>query len=379
MALERQLKRWMAAGLIDAGQAERIRSFEKRAARPTLLYAVTGLGGLAMAIGLVSIVAANWDVIPGRLKLALDLGGVAALSYGVLRWIEGGRAWLRETGILVLYGLVLASIALVGQVYQLGGSASVALGAWSLLTFLLMAQGRSTTVGLAWLGGLLATYVAALLELAERLPEASHLALLAAYWAPLVCIAAGRSRWLQRARPHYASVLRGAGFAQLVLSSSAATLGFYEGRRLDTGWSWLGVAVSLAGTAWLSARSREAPAGRASGWLLWAAFLVAHVPLVMPHGDWSVAAALAFIALWWMVAVAAYRAGRGALLHVATALIGLRLLIAYFEVFGSLLGTGVGLVTGGLLTLLMAWIWARKRRELERELPPRAPAVEESP
>jgi uncharacterized membrane protein len=43
-------------------------------------------------------------------------------------------------------------------------------------------------------------------------------------------------------------------------------------------------------------------------------------------------------------------------------------LIVYFEVFGSLLDTGLGLVTGGLLTLLLIWFWARKRREFDREL-----------
>jgi hypothetical protein len=44
------------------------------------------------------------------------------------------------------------------------------------------------------------------------------------------------------------------------------------------------------------------------------------------------------------------------------------LLGIYFEVFGTLLDTGVGLVLGGLLTLLVTWFWARKRRDFDREL-----------
>jgi uncharacterized membrane protein len=378
MALERQLKRWTLAGLIDAGQAERIRAFEKEGTRPALLYAITGLGGLAMAIGLVSIVAANWDIIPGRLKLALDLACVAAVGYGVLHGMRRGRPWLRETSILVMYGLVLASVALIGQVYQLGGNAAAALGAWSVMTFLLMAQGRSISLGFAWLAGLEATYIAGLFELVDFYPEAGQLALLASYWVPLACLAIGRSAWVQRVRPHYASVFSAAGWAQLLLSSSAATLGFYEGRAVEPDWSWLAVVMSLAGTAWLWATSEKTPAGRASRWLLVVAFVVAHVPLTVPHGEWPVAAAVAFIGLWWVVAIAAYRAGRGAVLHVATAIIGVRLLITYFEVFGSLLDTGVGLVTGGLLTLLMTWFWARKRRELESELPRRPRSAEEA-
>jgi uncharacterized membrane protein len=52
------------------------------------------------------------------------------------------------------------------------------------------------------------------------------------------------------------------------------------------------------------------------------------------------------------------------LFHALTALLALRILVVYFEVFGSLLDTGVGLVTGGLLTLLIAWFWQKKVRKL---------------
>ena len=142
--IEKRLARWVAAGLLDADQAERIAAFERERGKPVFLYAVAGLGGLAIAIGLVSIVASNWDAIPGRLKLAIDLVMVGGLGYGVSRWDRSGPGWAREAGILVLYGLVVASIALIGQVYQLGGKAHEALAVWSALTALLMTRGRSS-------------------------------------------------------------------------------------------------------------------------------------------------------------------------------------------------------------------------------------------
>jgi hypothetical protein len=37
-------------------------------------------------------------------------------------------------------------------------------------------------------------------------------------------------------------------------------------------------------------------------------------------------------------------------------------------VFGSLLDTGVGLLTGGVLTLLIAWFWQKKMRQLGRSV-----------
>ena len=66
----------------------------------------------------------------------------------------------------------------------------------------------------------------------------------------------------------------------------------------------------------------------------------------------------------------AHQAGLINTLNFATAVIGIRILIVYFEVFGSLLGTGVGLVTGGVLTLGLVWLWVRKRRAFARELTP---------
>ena len=49
-------------------------------------------------------------------------------------------------------------------------------------------------------------------------------------------------------------------------------------------------------------------------------------------------------------------------------MIGLRILAIYFEVFGTLLDTGLGLVSGGALTLALVWLWTRKRKQFAREL-----------
>ena len=76
----------------------------------------------------------------------------------------------------------------------------------------------------------------------------------------------------------------------------------------------------------------------------------------------------ALCALWLVVAWSAHHARDPRLLNVATAMIGMRILAIYFEVFGTLLDTGVGLVSGGLLTLGLVWLWARKRKQFEREL-----------
>ncbi len=371
MPLERQLKRWLAADLVDSEQAQRIAAFEKERGRPLFLYAVAGLGGLAIAIGIVSIVAANWDVIPGRVKIGVDLALVLALGVAVVWLEERGPAWAREVAIVILYGLVMASIALVGQVYQLGGKAHEALAIWSGLTALLMTRARSGFGAFVWLAGLQITYYTWLVWLGEKSDDLTALALGAAYLAPIICIAIGRSAWVQSVRPALARVFEAIGWAQIVICASLGTLAFYDDTA-DENWQWLwvGFAASAVVTGWLWTRIQDSRWGWPARWLLVACLLLAYVPLVMSPGDLDLVAAIAFIGLWVLVAYTAHQAGLLGLLNFATAVIGIRILIVYFEVFGSLFGTGVGLVTGGLLTLGMVWLWVRKRRDFAREIKP---------
>ena len=367
MDLEQQLKRWRQADLLSPEQVERIRAFEKQRERPTLLYAVAGLAGLAVAIGLVSIVASNWDLIPGRMKLALDALVVIGVGQALVH-LGTRPAWLQEAVMVAYHGLILASIALVGQVYQLGGNAAQALVAWSVLTFPLMALGRSARVGFLWLVGLEVTYFVCLSELGGGNAARADHALAAVYWAPLAALALGRAPWLVRLRPDYARVLRAAGWTELVVLASAASLAFYDALARGERAPWLVIGVSLLGTAWLCYRTEPTAAGRAQRSLLAITFAGCHLPLFMPHGKWPLVAALGFISVFGAVAPVAHRKGRSKLLHLATAAIGVRLLVIYFEVFGTLFDTGLGLVFGGLLTLLVTWFWARKRRDFDREL-----------
>jgi uncharacterized membrane protein len=372
MALERQLTRWLSAGLITAEQAVRIRHYEAEQSRPTLLYAVSTLAGAAIAIGIVSVIAANWDVIPGYLKIGLDLGVVAALCYAFVWREQLGPRWLREAGLVVLYGAVLASIALVSQVYQLGGKTEHALLLWSVLTFPALALGHSAGLGFVWLLGLETTYYYLWIELAGHGRAAEELVASTAIWAPLLCLAVGRSRWLERVRPAYAGVARTLGWLQLLVGASVLVNLFYGSTlREEPGWHWLGALGTVLGTAWLyhgEGQGDSARAVQARRWLLMACCASATLPLLLPHGEWPVVAFLGFLLLWFLVALAAYRSAAPRVLHVATAVMGLRLLVGYVELFGSLLETGVGLIVGGVLALLLVWVWTKQRRRWDRQL-----------
>lgn len=375
MSLDDRLLRWVGAGIISTEQARRIRELEQADAlqaghahaehRPTLLYAIAGLGALAIAVGLLSIVAANWDEIPARVKIGIDLALVAALGLGVWHWGRRGPGWARETAIVALYGLVLASIALIGQVYQLGGRAHEALLAWTVLTALLMTRARSGFAATVWIFGLQTTWAVWAVWLAEEW-HSEELALGTIYWAPLVCLAVGRLAPLRRVRPALAAALTSIGWFEVVLCATLGTFAFYENTAREH-WdeAYPAAMISAVVTIAIAIALLSSPAERL---LLVACVVLSHVPLFTSPGELEVVAAATFVALWLVVAWAAHHAGEVGLLNMATAMIGLRILAIYFEVFGTLLDTGLGLVSGGLLTLALVWLWSRKRRQFEREL-----------
>jgi uncharacterized membrane protein len=368
MALEQQLQRWKNAGLISPEQVDSIRAFEKRRDRPRLVYAVASLAGLAVAIGLVSIVASNWDLIPGRLKLVLDAVVLIAVGQAVVQLRTRPPTWLGDAATIIFYGLTLASIALIGQVYQLGGNTALALGLWSALTFGVFCLGSSARLGTLWLIGLMVTYFVGLSAFAESGSGRTEHALAAVYWAPLAALELGRSAWLRRVRPSYARVFRALGWTELVALAALTSFAFYDARAPGERIPWLVIGVSLVATGWMCFRIQPTPVGRAERLLLAVTFAASHLPMFMPHGKWALAAALSFIGVFAVLAFVLHRKGRSSLLHVATAAIGVRLLVVYFEVFGTLLDTGLGLVLGGLLTLVITWLWVRKRKDFDQKL-----------
>lgn len=385
MQIERKLAEWKDAGLLDEPTAARILAHEaSREKRPYLLYAVGGLGAFAVAIGLLSIVAANWEDIPAGLKLAADFALLLGLAAGV--WKTQRGSWIQEVVLFVFYGAVLASVGLVAQVYHLGGRTEDALLFWSLITAPIVLLGSARFLAAVWF---IALQTVALMQAARffdhgwrRLEETVFLTV--AYLLSLALVGLGGWERLRRARPSFADVAAAMGPLQIFLLASFMPFYWYERwASYDAGGlGFVCFAGAVGGGLALAYRaSAGPPVAPTRNALLavavlaaaacYAPLLLAHSPSYSSHSGAGIPAALSFMAFWAAVGVAAYRAGRIRLLNVATALIGLRLLIIYFEVFGSLLDTGIGLLTGGLLMILLAWLWVKKTRDWKAPAAPK--------
>ena len=85
-ALQKRLDRWISAGVLDAGTAARIRSFEdSRGSGERLRWPVVlalALGGILLCAGILLFVAANWDQMTPTSRFALVLLMVGAFPVG---------------------------------------------------------------------------------------------------------------------------------------------------------------------------------------------------------------------------------------------------------------------------------------------------------
>jgi hypothetical protein len=74
--------------------------------------------------------------------------------------------------------------------------------------------------------------------------------------------------------------------------------------------------------------------------------------------------AFGFIMVWSLAAASAVLADRKVFYTAATFVIACRFIVAYFQVFGSLTTTGLGLVISGLVILGVGGLWDRLRRQV---------------
>jgi uncharacterized membrane protein len=375
-------RRWQRAGLIDVDLAARIVAWEATHRRPVFLWAVAGLGTIALVLGLMAIVGANWESIPAWLKLAVDLGLNAASAVAVFVFWRRDWPWRRELAALLLFGLVLSGIALIGQVYQLQSAAWRALALWLALTTPFLAlTARSRLTGTLWVIAAVITWFSAdeplrhlFLRVGVLSPQLSswiygYQLSLMGYLAAcvMIVIAIGRSLW-PPARDQ-ADLMGRLAWTGLIAACTVSI----EWTRSTEGASPLGP-ILLATLATLPAAAAVWFGGERHDRIPLLALLVGSLvtwslgvlvaPLYGKIGD--LVRALLFIVYWMGIGAVAARASQRGLFGLAFAMVGLRLLILYFEAIGGLTATGLGLIGGGVLCLLLAAVGWRLTRGVPR-------------
>lgn len=373
---ERKLRAWQAAGLIDADTASAIGAWEAAHSRPIGVWAIVGLGSLTIGLGLVSIVAANWDAIPGTVRLAIH-GAILAALAGWIGWrLPRGdmNPMVSDALLFVASVLGLTFFGHLGQVYQTSSPLWQPLLAWLLLfSPLLLLFGRGWPVAGLWMAGLLGTLWA-------HADDHGRLGWLfwrtdppypSLYWGLIACppiLVAGAAALIRNRsdRPAFWRLIEQMAVATIFAGVSIVLLL----RGWDSDSAVLPGSAAIQSVALLCAAAAIAYARRTASGQATAAVLVVAAVLhlgqaLLPdlHGTaraWI--ASLFFLALWGAAAAAAIHAHWRRIFQAAVALVALRIIILSFELNDDLLGSGVGLILSGLFAMAVAWATIRLSR-----------------
>jgi len=362
----KKLKEWASAGLITAEQGDAIHAYEEQKRGGRFGRGMIGLALFSILMGVLSIIASNWHAIPGEVKICvhvllnLGIGGFAL-------WADKqGKDIFREGAALVFMGLTFTLIVLIGQVYQLDGSFADALIFWFIITlpfFILMGKTYMTTV--PWVLAMLTTLFYVVFEKLEYFLSDVYQNFVGAaliVLLPLAFMAMGTNGWLIRVREALASVLLRSGFIFTALVSSVVLIAWQEYTDIreyeDVILSQVQVLIiMLMGFAGIAAHALyhrfyvSEPALKVGAIFAGVSLLCSTIPALIPTIGAALLSALLFIGYWMFVGWLAQMAGKMRIVSLAITLIAIRIFVAYIELFGSLMNTGIGMIVGGIVLL----------------------------
>jgi len=158
MSILKDITELVEAGVITNESADKIQTYykSKKIATPNGLFIVFGiLGAILIGLGVIMIVAHNWDNLSRGTKTAFAfiplLIGQALCGLTLFKKQES-ITW-RESSAVFLFFAVGACIALVSQIYNMPGNLSSFLFIWMLLCLPVVYVMKSSAVSLMYIIG----------------------------------------------------------------------------------------------------------------------------------------------------------------------------------------------------------------------------------
>jgi uncharacterized membrane protein len=377
-SVEKKLVEWEKVGLIRQDQVAAISKYERDL--PESHWVLSGLmilGVVVIGIGVISLIAANWSDIPNVAKLAVDflmLGGIGFAIYRSSHSFGSGRS---ETAfnawIVAMQIAALASIGLISQIYHTGGKLYQAILFWSLLVAPLSIIATKFFPPMLWMGGLLGAMTWSVVDsglfTSFFMRNAGYVAYSLTMFCLMIAVIArlfsrGEEWPLSRVARFWTAYI---GIGALLFLEFASRL------REGSGFvpMYLGLAflaIALGGVVLGGVYNRFQRISMMA--MLFFFTALAHIqqiwtPTSSERGaEWLVRVGLVlFTLLSAGVFAASLRAQRT--FQFVLAIIGMRLLGVYFEAFGGLAATGIGLIVSGGIVIGMGWLWNKYRKTIQ--------------
>lgn len=376
--------------LISEGQHEAILSHLANKNQNTLRRGLTGAAILAIIIGVLSIVAANWHALADSFKLIVHFALNGALGYGVYRFSKTDKSFTQDMVLLALFGFTLTLIALIGQTFQIKGNLANALILWMLISSpMIFFFGRTKLTYIPWMVALVTTIIAAMFEYLDRFDDYWFLfyTYLNIVFIPLCLIVDGRYPLFRKLKPEFAELFVKTGIVSMVVIASIAANFWYldfarefekladSARKVNYeqayAFLWcifLAAIGCLCLYLWRHKADLKDDTVKYAFVFLFVTTIFNSLPFLFLTDEANLIAICAFLGYWVFIGWIGQKLQSSAIVTLAISVLAIRIFVVYLEAFGGLMFTGFGLISGGLVMLVLIAIAKKLDRNLRGQI-----------
>jgi uncharacterized membrane protein len=267
---------------------------------------------------------------------------------------------------------ILAGIGLIGQIYHLESDGYSALFMWLSITLPIALTVHSRIVCHAWY---LILAIAIMIWTSSAVGDSSF-ALRASILVstPYIILAIGYG-FAHRLSELFCAAGRIWAYTVLLIPFAIAgniawAFGEAPKELIDHASTYVHIPLLSAAVSMIAVSLRKIQPGKIITYIICGTIFVTLLMIIPPVitrlGAHQIMGCSLFIIAWAGAASIAVAFDRRRLFDFAALVIGIRFIVVYFEVFGSLAATGLGLMVSGSVILGIAYLWHSSRAKLAR-------------
>lgn len=363
--LSKKIEEWVKNDVINRSDAESILKYENQYRPNYVLQTVLGIACLAIVIGIISIIASNWNKVPVYLKLASNFSAHLITLSSIYYFNKKKNKKITDLLIGVEFGMIIGTIALIGQIYHLDGHLFSSTSFWLIASTPLVLYSSYQYVPFAW--AIIFTVVCFLgidfhydrfYQVSSLFEKSSLCVAFTLYWLSHLFNKYKKHNFYKVT--HDISIFLFISFTTLITSIAwnikNSDLELKE-------FLVITILFAIPTVIYLVKKQmKDAAIITSIGTLL---FLL---PQYINHDQHKVIAGASFLIFWILIARFAYKRQIKSIFDAATFLIAVRIMVIYFEVFGSLLETGIGLIMAGILTIVVIYLWQKQKNKAWKKI-----------
>ncbi len=373
MKLVKKLEEWVNNQLISPSQQQDIISYEanKNETNNLIQYVFMGLAGLTVGVGIISLIAYNWELLGKYMKLAGGMAVLSAFAWGYYHFKQKqSNAWSEV--FLFLFGLgCMGYIGLVGQVYNLYSMPHRGFLFWSIITIPLLLTCKRAFFPFVWFSIFITTFIWEVTEndhiayaIGYFLQGASDTVIGIFFLLVQYIFWQGGKRLFKNHPPLLSAftVNIALSFIPLIFSLGLDTyVSMYK--NVTSNYIFLLTTFVLIVGSWLITQKSERVFLHTSLVFIYI-FMMLNIGFKLPYEI----NALFSILMLSMAAIYGAITDRNGVFYTFITIVVIRVIVFYVFTFDSLLATGIWLIASGVVTLVVVKTWFKYRDYLEARL-----------